>query len=72
MGEIGKANRVRGASKPNDTTRLETLVSDYVAGRLDRWNAKVVEILAQADPGLAAAIADARVVNERVHNKWRS
>ena len=42
------------------------LISDYVAGRLDAADARLIERLINSDEGIADAVAAARRVNSRM------
>lgn len=46
-----------------------TDVSDYVAGRLDPAAARVMELRAMTDRGLAAAIRRAKAIHGRVERR---
>lgn len=50
---------------------IEPIVSDYVAGRLDRTTAREIETAAQGNRRMALAIAEARAVHIRVREKLK-
>ena len=52
------------------TPARQLLVSDYVANRLDAVAERAVSRAAENDDGLAAAIADALHVRNRVHHRF--
>jgi len=58
---------IRAADRGN--AQPGTDVSDYVAGRLDPGSARVMELRAMTDRGLAAAIRRAKAIHGRVERR---